>query len=115
MDLEMESSRTWKMGKSHCVLKAVTSGLSQEKKPLWSIAQEQEKEAKRLNYSNMKELVDDVLRIDSNQGKDFELTISNIAKIKSITFDKASFEVGILKISGLKNLQLNIVQKMARK
>jgi hypothetical protein len=109
---QKRSGDSWKY-----VLFAADNGLSQERERLWTAVQSKEDEAKRLNYSSILELIRDALRIDINNldRKDFELTITNPAQIKGINFKKSTFEVEIAKITGLRDLQLNVVLKRSTK
>lgn len=97
------------------VLTAANSNTSPEREQLWSIVQRQSLEAKRLYYSSMEDLIKDALKVDDlSHAKDFELTISNLAQIGRVTFSKSTIDVEISKISGLKNLRLNVIQSRAK-
>ena len=114
LELKVTSTKRRLDGALKCVLSArADSNAHQERGQLWTIVQNQDNEAKRLNYSNMLELVGDILRIEINYGdrKDFECTITDPAQIKDITFSSSSFMVEITKTSGLRDLQLNLVLK----
>ena len=88
---------------------------SPEREGLWAVAQNQGIFMKQLGYRNTEDLVRDVLRIeDISHNKDFELTISNLAKIGKVTFNRSTFDVEIEKVSGLKDLQLNVIQERAK-
>ena len=87
-----------------------------EREGLWAIAQSQTGLPKELYYEDMYDLLKSTLRIDElDHSKDFELTISDLAKIENVTFSPSSFVVEISKILCLKNLQLNVLQKRSEK
>jgi len=113
--LRVRSTQTNVQGVVKYVLRAVDSGLEEERESLWKVVQRQDNAAKRLNYTTMGELIKDVLKIEfsGRDRKDFELTISDIADIQDVTFGESSFQVEIMKISGFKDLQLNVILKRA--
>ena len=109
--LKVTSSRRRIEGLTKRVLSAANSNSAPEREGLWAIAQSQTRLPKELSYSDMDELIKDTLRTDDlRHNKDFELTISDLAKIENVTFNASSFVVEISKILGLENLQLNILQ-----
>lgn len=99
------------------VLSATDLGLEQERQQLWVTVHKQDNEAKRLNYSNMMELIRDTLQIEIGHydRKDFEITVTNPAQIDCINFKNSTFDVKIARLSGLRDLQLNVVLKRATK
>jgi hypothetical protein len=113
--LRMRSTQKNVRGVVKYVLQAIDSGLKEERESLWKVVERQDNAAKRLNYTNMMELIKDVLQIElgGRDRKDFQFIISDIADIRNVTFDESSFQVEISKISGLKDLQLNVTQKRA--
>lgn len=116
LELKMVSNQKYNKGITKRVLRAVHVGSQEEREILWHVVQKQDYEANRLSYLNIMELIKDVLKIDLSglDRKDFELTILDIAKIKGVSFGKTSMQAEINIISGLKDLQLNLVQKRAK-
>jgi hypothetical protein len=109
LDIKMVSALMRLSGVLKWVLTATNSNNSPERAQLWATISDQTIEAKRLNYSEMYELIKDVLRKDNvPQNIDFELIISDLAKIKDVTLSTSSVEVEIEKVGGLKDLQLNV-------
>lgn len=117
LGLKVVSTQRRMEGALKYVLCATDSGSDQERERLWTVIQNQDNEAKRLNYSSILELIKDVLRIETNyrDHKDFECIITDLSQIKDIAFNNTSFMVEITKISGLRDLQLNLVLKRCKK
>lgn len=111
LKLKVTSSRRRIEGLPKRVLRAVNLNGAPEREGLWAIAQSQTGLPKKFCYADMNDLIEETLGItDLNHTTDFELLISNLAKVKSINFNPSSFVVEISKIIGLKNLQLNVFQ-----
>lgn len=116
LKLKVTSSRKRVEGISKQVLSATNSNSTPERMNLWAIAYGQTGLPKGLYYEDMNDLLKSTLKIDDlSQTKDFELTISDLAKIENVTFNASSFIVEISKIPDLKNLQLNVLQKRSEK
>lgn len=118
LKLKMKSTQRRLDGALKCVLSATANAdTPQARMQLWDIVHDQDNEAKRLNYPNIFELIGDALRIEISPRdlKDFECTISDLARIRDVIFCKPSFIVEIEKISGLRDLQLNLIQKRGGK
>ena len=116
LSLRMRSEQIIDQGLMKYVLRATDAGTQPEREQIWKVVQNQENEIKLLNYSSIPDLIKSVLRVDyhSQDRIDFVLTISDLAKIKNVVFDKNYFDVEITAISGLKSLQLNLIQKRAK-
>jgi len=92
-------------------LTATNSNSNPEREGLWAVAQNQAILTKQLGYASAEDLIRNTLRLeDVSHNKDFELVISDIAQVSGIIFNKSTFDVEISKISGLRNLQLNVIQ-----
>jgi hypothetical protein len=105
----MDSSTRRIAGVLKWVLTATGSNSNPDRQQLWTIVQNQAIIAKQLYYAGMEDLLKDVLRMDNiSHNIDFELIVTDLAKIKNVTFGDSSFEVEIEKIVGLKGLQLNV-------
>ena len=116
LKLKVTSSRRRIEGLSKRVLSSANLNSSPEREGLWAIAQSQTGLPKELYYEDMNDLLKSTLRIEEiNHAKNFELTISDLAKIENVTFSASSFVVEISKIIGLKNLQLNVLQGRSEK
>jgi len=115
LKLKVISSRRRLGGVLKQTLTATNSNTEPRREELWGVVQKQTILAKQLGYENAEDLIKDILRIENvRHDIDFELTISDLAKINSVTFNKSTFAVEISGISGLRNLQLNIVQSRAK-
>ena len=111
LKLKVTSSRRRIEGLPKRVLTAINLNGSPEREGLWAIAQSQTGLPKKFCYGDMNDLIKETLGItDLNHTTDFELSISNLATVKSINFNPSSFIVEVSKITGLKNLQLNVFQ-----
>lgn len=111
LKLKVTSTRRRIEGSLKNVLTATNSNSDPEREGLWAVAQNQALLAKQLGYTSTEDLIRDTLRLkDASHNKVFELIISDIAQINGIIFNKSTFDVEISKISGLRNLQLNVIQ-----
>lgn len=116
LELKVTSSRRRIEGLSKWVLSVTNLNTTPEREELWAIAQRQTGLPKELYYEDMNDLLKSTLRIEEiSHAKDFELTISDLAKIENVTFSASSFVVEISKILDLKNLQLNVLQGRSEK
>ena len=110
LDLKMDSSTRRIAGILKWVLSAAGSNSNPDRQQLWTIVQNQAIIAKQLYYARMEDLLKDVLRMDNiSHNIDFELIVTDLAKIKNVAFGDSSFEVEIEKVVGLKDLQLNVL------
>ncbi len=113
LKLKVGSITEWIDGSLNWTLRSVDRSQEKEREELWSIVNDQNKEAILRNYINIQELIKKTLRIDFSIGdrKDFELVIPSLAKIKTASFKDKKFLVEIRKLVGLRDLQLNLVLK----
>jgi hypothetical protein len=107
--LKVRSSREWKDGYPW-LLKAVDSGLDEERKELWSIVDKQTILPTQFGFDNILKMIEYYLRISyhMNERKDIEVVIWPPATIENLGFKNNNLEVTLEKTSKLKGLQLNL-------
>jgi len=97
------------------ILRTADSGEEKEREELWSVVNKQDRKARLQGYPTIAALIKKRLRIDygNRERKDFEFVIPPLATIESAQFIESKFEVKIKKITGLKDLQLNLALERA--
>jgi len=115
LKLKVNSTHSRIAGDFMWILRTADWGEEKEREELWSVVNMQDREARLQGFPTIVALIEKRLRIDyrNKERKDFELVIPPLATIESARFIESEFEVEIKKITGLKELQLNLALQRA--
>ncbi|MBN2260218.1 MAG: hypothetical protein JW702_06720 [Clostridiales bacterium] len=113
LKLKVHSTKNWFDEEYSWVLRASANGVAEERKEFGAIIQNQNIEAKQLGYSNIEQLLNEIVGTEYRDGTDFIATLSSFARIQNVSFEKNQVFVEVKRPTLLNGLQLNLTVERA--